>query len=63
MRRSDPIEAALDADNALVLGEALAGEAEIFVTSDAVLLELGSAEGVLVVSPRRFLGDLRSIER
>ena len=61
--RSDPIEASLDADDALVLGEALAGEAEIFVTGDAALLELGSAEGVPMVSPRRFWEILRSIER
>ena len=63
VERSDPIEAALDADDALVLGEALAGEAEVFVTGDAALLELGSAEGVPVVSPRRFWEILRSIER
>ena len=61
--RSDPIEAALDTDDALVLGEALAGEAEIFVTGDAALLDLGSAEGVPVVSPRRFWEILRSTER
>ena len=63
VERSDPIEAALDADDALVLGEALAGEAEVFVTGDAALLELGSAEGVPMVSPRRFWEILRSIER
>ena len=63
VERSNPIESALDADDALVLGEALAGEAEIFVTGDAALLELGSAEGVPVVSPRRFWEILRLIER
>ena len=56
-------DAKVDADDALVLGEALAGQAEIFVTGDAALLELGSIGGLLVVSPRRFWEVLHSRER
>jgi predicted nucleic acid-binding protein len=51
-----PVEAA----DAVVLGEALAGEAEVFVTGDAALLELGSVENLPLVSPRRFWDLLRS---
>lgn len=53
-----PVEAA----DAVVLGEALAGEAEVFVTGDAALLELGSVENLPLVSPRRFWDLLRSQE-
>lgn len=58
-----PAQAEVDADDAIVLGEALAGQAEIFVTGDAALLELGSIEGLLVVSPRSFWEILHSSDR
>lgn len=60
--RSTPAAAAVDPDDALVLGEALAGEVEVFVTGDAALLELASIGGIGVVSPRRFWEILRSTE-
>jgi len=61
VKSSDPAEGEFEADDALVLGEALAGKAEIFVTGDAALLVLGRTEGLTIVSPRRFWDMLRSI--
>lgn len=61
--RSESVRASVDADDALVLGEALAGEAEVFVTGDAALLGIDSVEGLAVVSPRQFWEVLRSRER
>lgn len=49
-----PIDAKVDADDALVLGEARSGQAEIFVTADAALLELATVEGLEIASPRQF---------
>lgn len=60
--RSSPVAAAVDPDDALVLGEALAGEADVFVTGDAALLELPSIGEIAVVSPRRFWEILSSTE-
>jgi predicted nucleic acid-binding protein len=60
---ADPAEADVEAEDALVLGEAFAGRAEIFVTGDAALLDLGRVEGLLMVSPRRFWEILHSLER
>ena len=51
---SEPSGARVDADDALVLGEAIAGRSEIFVTGDSALLKLGSIPKLDVVSPRRF---------
>ena len=63
VERADPVEADVEADDALVLGEALAAQAEIFVTGDAALLDVGRIEGLLMVSPRRFWEILHSVER
>ena len=63
VEKVDPARAEVDADDAIVLGEALAGQAEIFVTGDAALLDLGSIEGLVVVSPRSFWEILHSVER
>ena len=63
VEKADPAKAKVDADDALVLGEALAGQAEVFVTGDAALLELGSIGELLLVSPRRFWEILHWIER
>jgi len=49
-----------DADDARVLGEALAGQAEMFVTGDAALLKLGAVGALTVVSPRQFWETLRA---
>ncbi len=51
---AQPVGAKADADDALVLGEARSGQAEMFVTGDATLLKLETVEGFRVVSPRQF---------
>lgn len=63
VEKVEPANAKVDAEDALVLGEALAGHAEVFVTGDAALLELGSIGGLPVVPPRRFWEILHSIAR
>jgi hypothetical protein len=50
----------VDAAEALVLGEALAGNADLFVTGDAALLRLGAIGERGIVSPRRFWEVLRA---
>ena len=51
---SEPCDARVDPDDALVLGEAIATHAEVFVTGDAALLRLGTVEKLAIVAPRRF---------
>jgi len=51
---SKPTDARVDPDDALVLGEAIAAHAEVFVTGDAALLKLGAIGKLEVVTPRRF---------
>jgi putative PIN family toxin of toxin-antitoxin system len=50
----------VDADDALVLGEALAGQVELFITGDAALLRLSSVGALQIISPRQFWETLRS---
>jgi putative PIN family toxin of toxin-antitoxin system len=52
--------AKVDAADALVLGEALAGQAELFVTGDAALLRLTAVGALSIVSPREFWEILRA---
>ena len=52
--KSEPCDARVDPDDALVLGEAIAAHAEVFVTGDAALLKLGAVEKLAIVAPRRF---------
>ena len=40
--------------DAVIVASALAGRAEVFVTGDKELLDLGNAEGMPVLSPRQF---------
>jgi hypothetical protein len=58
-----PIEAEVDADDALVLSEALAGGAEVFITGDAALVASGEIAGVPIVSPRQFWERLHVSDR
>ena len=51
---SRPAAAAVDADNAVVLGDAAEGHAEVFVTGDAKVLGLGQYGDLRIVSPRAF---------
>ena len=57
---AEPAIVNVDAADALVLGEALAGHAELFVTGDAALLRLATIGAVKIVSPRRFWEVLRA---
>ena len=58
--KAEPPIATVDADDALVLGEALAGQAETFVTGDAALLGLAAIGALKIVSPRQFWEVLRA---
>jgi putative PIN family toxin of toxin-antitoxin system len=51
---SDPVNVAVDRDDAIVLGDAIAGYAEVFVTGDAKVLDLGQHGALRIVSPRGF---------
>jgi putative PIN family toxin of toxin-antitoxin system len=57
---SEPGDARVDADDALVLGEAIAAHSDVFVTGDAALLKLGAIGRLEVVRPRRFWEMLRA---
>jgi len=50
----------IDAADALVLGEALAGQADLFVTGDAALLRFATAGTLKILSPRQFWETLRT---
>lgn len=49
-----------DKDDCIVLGEALAGQAQVFVTGDAALTELGRVEAMSIVTPRQLWELLRT---
>lgn len=53
----------VDADDALVLGEALVPQAEFFVTGDADLLEVGTISTMRITSPRHFWESLQAQKR
>lgn len=57
--KAEPATLGIDTDDALVLGEAIAGRAEVFVTGDAALLRLRTSV-VKVVSPRQLWEALRA---
>lgn len=46
----------------LVLATAISGSADYLVTGDRQLRQLGSFQGVVIVSPRTFLDLLASVE-
>jgi putative PIN family toxin of toxin-antitoxin system len=58
-----PPEVKVDADDALVLGEALAARAEFFVTGDAALLKFDAIATLRIASPRRFWEILQAQKR
>lgn len=60
---STPAVARVDPDDASILGEALAGSAEIFVTGDAAVLRLRALERMKILSPRDFWTFLHSEPR
>ncbi len=49
-----------DREDLPILAAATAARAEVFVTGDRELLELGAVEGVEILSPRQFWERLRS---
>jgi len=51
---SRPIAAAIDNDDAIVLGDAEVGRAEVFVTGDAKVLGLRHHGDLRILSPRAF---------
>ena len=57
---SRTVSASVDAGDAIILGEALAGNAEVFVTGDSLVLKLGAVERMRIVSPRTFWELLQS---
>ena len=58
--KAEPASANVDAADALVLGEALASHADLFVTGDAALLRLAAIGALKIVSPRQFWEVLRA---
>jgi putative PIN family toxin of toxin-antitoxin system len=54
LESSHPAGVALDADDAVVLGDAAGGRAEVFVTGDAKVLAIGRYGDLVIVSPRAF---------
>lgn len=59
---SRPVAAAVDADDAIVLGSALEGQAEVFVTGDTKVLALRHHGELRIVSPRA-IWELLQIEK
>ncbi len=53
-------ECKADEDDRIVLGEAIAGEAEAFVTGDAELVALGSVGSLPILTPRQLWDLVRS---
>jgi len=60
MGNVEPANVNVDTADAIVLGEALAGNADLFVTGDAVLLRLVAVGELKIVSPRQFWEVLRA---
>lgn len=58
--KAEPAIVNVDAADALVLGEALASHADLFVTGDAALLRLAAIGALKIVSPRQFWEVLRA---
>jgi putative PIN family toxin of toxin-antitoxin system len=58
--KAEPAIVNVDAADALVLGEAIASHADLFVTGDAALLRLVVVDALKIVSPRRFWEVLRA---
>ncbi len=54
------VRADVDDDDARVLGQAIAGEAEVFVTGDAVIQRLARIGEMRILSPRGFWDHLHS---
>ena len=53
-------DCAADEDDRTILGEAIAGAAEAFVTGDAAVAALGEVGGMRILTPRQLWEALRS---
>lgn len=62
LESSHPVTAAVDADDAIVLGDAVGGHAEVFVTGDSKVLALRRHGELRIVSPRAFW-DMLHVEK
>lgn len=49
-----------DKDDILILSTALNGNAELFITGDKELLELGKIQSMRIISPRKFWETLKT---
>lgn len=58
--KAEPAIVNVDAADALMLGEAIASHADLFVTGDAALRRLAALGALKIVSPRRFWDVLRA---
>ena len=54
-----PADACRDPSDLVVLGTAVAAEADVLVTGDRDLLDLGEFQGIAILSPRAFHERLR----
>ena len=52
--------AAVDDDDARILGQAIAGAADVFVTGDVAIQRLAKIERMRILSPRAFWNSLRT---
>lgn len=55
-----PVSAGLDDDDALILGEAIAGQADVFVTGDTAIRRVAGIGETKILSPRGFWDYLHS---
>ena len=60
VEEAEPSDAEVDPDDSLVLGEAIAAQAAVFVTGDAALLKLSAIGKIQIVAPRQFWEMLQS---
>jgi len=55
-----PVTAGLDDDDALILGEAMVGQADVFMTGDTAIQRLAGIGETKILSPRGFWDYLHS---
>jgi uncharacterized protein len=60
VQASSPVSAHADREDAVALGEALAGQAQAFVTGDAAVQRARNIGGMKILSPRDFWEELNS---
>jgi len=58
--KAKPARLDIDVADALVVGEALGGNAELFITGDAALLRIGTVGALKMLSPRQLWETLRT---